>query len=1462
MASEYKSPFSVSKRQTIFIDSKDPRVRDYQAALTAARAGAEIVIVNGNGGSLLASSFAANTINRQSSTASGTPVAIEGKTPSVITNLAATWQEFSSGPALVFTFDIDLTSTDNDGVDSFRFTLSDGTVTTPTLQSAKLNKTSAAQEIIFYYADNAKYFGIFQTTFTQFTVSAHDKGGNIGPFAILTNIPVYVADLCTPTITVSSIPMGYSVALTDVCTKPYEFISVEEIVSSASTAPTTGYQQVYLSNIKPANIVTPTTETRWVKARYTSKSGVYGPYSNPVQVTPTNPISVDLIPPAEVTAVSAAWSGDNLVISYTLPTSDAGVRFKVALTAPNSAVGYFYAFPVPGTLNQTLTISKDDLFFQFQTHYSSYTGLIKSIDSADNQSAGVAFTVPVRSCSLTGVVPTFTSTALVNGYSVSFSLPLNAVYAEIYQKYTSWSGVTPVDSFTGSYASGGAAGTNTVTLSSVISNKGVTVSPLVGYRVIGEGIPNNTYITAVSGNQITVNNNFTSQVSGSVTGYAIVYSGSGPANITSTIYANTYLLVRFYDDFECASSYSEEQIVLPLSPVTVDISGPGDVATVNTPTSGIDTSGTLGFNGYINLTWTAVSDTTLRGYRIRFTTDTVSADPAYEYVDYPVSQSNPPTGTLSYKLSGLAVGATYKIGIATYDQYNNTSSSYTNFSNATISGTPAITDYITAGSFQFGQGVDPSNTTGITGMKRGLFFDDSNYWFLNSSDSARLKVGGSTSNYLLWNGTKFTVDGDITARGGSFSGNIALTTAGASIYSGDVTTSPGNLTGDGFIFNKDGILIRKGTNQVSLDTTTGSVTANAGNIAGWTIDSSKIERQDPSSTKWAGLSSTGTYKFWAGSTVSTGDTTQFAVDNTGKVYTSNIQISGGSIDVGAGPSVATPGTGSSGGNTVSVSSASGISSGMLVFGTGIASGAVVSSVSGTTITLNKANTGSVSGSIRFVPASGAHITSSGDFYVANGNLNGNITAKSGTIEGNFQVVSGSFYTGTSPTETSVIINDKGLASIGTSNATLTAILNTPITSGNIPLGNQPSVGNLPSQITFFTKAALIGGWVVNDTSIRDRSQQFILDSDNKRISITGVIDVSTNYAARFGTDNYNSTTASYNIIEAGITGLTPNFYVTRSGTLYATGAVISGNVVITSGTTYNQITQAENNATAANNNATIAVNTAAGKAKVFRQDNEPTALAQGDIWIDTNDSNKMYVASGAGTGVWVLSQDSATAQAAAIAAASSASIANSRSQKLDSVTGDLIQGLTLTTAGSIYANKSSYTNDTTTGWYIGWRSIGGGSFTPAINIGGSNAWVKWDGNALDVKGDITATTMTSTGSFSFASGILSGTASSVTINGGNLVLTDSTGGDDGTAGDPTVTRIINPGNVGGVPDGKIVTGRAIWYGGNNTPTNSITSRYAFNNTFGATQGYYNGQPRYTSSNPGNFSTGDLYMTIV
>jgi hypothetical protein len=61
----------------------------------------------------------------------------------------------------------------------------------------------------------------------------------------------------------------------------------------------------------------------------------------------------------------------------------------------------------------------------------------------------------------------------------------------------------------------------------------------------------------------------------------------------------------------------------------------------------------------------------------------------------------------------------------------------------------------------------------------------------------------------------------------------------------------------------------------------------------------------------------------------------------------------------------TTATGASGQSTIVVASNSNIAAGMYVSGTGIATGATVSSVVGTTITLSDANTGTVSGTVTF-----------------------------------------------------------------------------------------------------------------------------------------------------------------------------------------------------------------------------------------------------------------------------------------------------------------------------------------------------------------------------------------------------------------------------------------------------------------------------------------------------------------
>ena len=196
---------------------------------------------------------------------------------------------------------------------------------------------------------------------------------------------------------------------------------------------------------------------------------------------------------------------------------------------------------------------------------------------------------------------------------------------------------------------------------------------------------------------------------------------------------------------------------------------------------------------------------------------------------------------------------------------------------------------------------------------------------------------------------------------------------------------------------------------------------------------------------------------------------------------------------------------------------------------------------------------------------------------------------------------------------------------------------------------------------------------------------------------------------------------------------------------------------------------------------------------------------------------------------------------------------------VEKITIDPVEGIkdgagnfTLTPSGTLTLKGSIEAGSTIKGSTLTGSNLYIGETTSATSYILSNGNFALGGAAL---------TGTTSG-VSLGGGQLTATSSSVTISGANLVLSGLSGGDDGTAGDPTVVRIINPAGLGGTPDGKIVTGRAIWYGGNNTPYATISSRYAYNVAFGASQGFVGGVPRYTSSNPGEFSTGDLYMTLV
>ena len=387
----------------------------------------------------------------------------------------------------------------------------------------------------------------------------------------------------------------------------------------------------------------------------------------------------------------------------------------------------------------------------------------------------------------------------------------------------------------------------------------------------------------------------------------LVWNGNGnSATVLVSNTANRWIRVDTRDqDFRKKSvTYGPFKAI---DPIVVDTTGPGNVGSV-TATGSLDLEGVIGFHGHATISWSAVTGGGIRGYRIRWR-EVATTPTAYSYVD------SPGTGT-TYHLQGLGVGLTYEFAVATYDEYNNTSTQYVAGNNITITGTPYIAGTVdVSGYFRAKANPTDADSTafkfgyGIETGKRGLLFNPNNYWYIDSNQSASLKVGGATSNFISWNGTKFTVDGDITARGGQFSGNIFMTTAGASIYNGTIDSATGNLTGDGFALNSTGLKVANGLNSVTISAALGSITANAGSISGWNLSGNTLSKNnvilDSTGTIQVGssavnsvyLKSSGDYVIWAGN--NTPDTNaKFRVHRDGTLYATGAVFGSGTSVAG------------------------------------------------------------------------------------------------------------------------------------------------------------------------------------------------------------------------------------------------------------------------------------------------------------------------------------------------------------------------------------------------------------------------------------------------------------------------------------------------------------------------------------------------------------------------------------
>lgn len=724
-------------------------------------------------------------------------------------------------------------------------------------------------------------------------------------------------------------------------------------------------------------------------------------------------------------------------------------------------------------LTQYGTINSNEMRDQVGGHYSSFTGFLISIGSngVENTSPP-SITVPSRVSSLSSYKPVIRTIAISNGFSSTYSLVgTNAVRAEIYYRYSSWAGVTnPIDYYSGTYSSGGANAATSLLITGVTDNNGNTIAPLSGYPISGTGMQAGTYVASVTGTgpyTLNLSKPLNAQASGTYTASALVYSGLSPANIFTSVYDPTYVIGRYFDDYDIVGSLvSDQTVVTPIDAGAVDENAP-DVAT-----SSVYAGGSAYPPTYNTLTvGIATTDTTTRAYLIKYKIGSgretiIRVEPIEAFVS---------GSSLTIKvIKGLLPSKTYTISIASVDQFDNISAYSSTFTGTTTAAPAGL--IATSASF----------------TDDGAFINDYNYWYSNGDFAA-----GADGNGISWNGTTFAVTGKIKAKSGSFSGNVYVennagiiagsasstitgaTTDGTkityttssthglivgnvvSVY--DITPSEFNVmdgtitdittntfkvakaltghtyTSGGYVAtsritltnsalnvydsgnNKTTTIYANATAGTTIDNLTFKTT-NA-QIADWRISSTGIENTITTPSKYTGLSASKTdYAFWAGATSAgnTDSTAPFSVTPLGQLNASNVKITGGQLDVGSSSYATKPSAiASTGATTISMSNTatadtvaiSSVPAGTspnfttyFVSGTNIALG-TTGTISGTTLTLSKPTTGgiSITDVIKLLAYSGAHITSQGNLFVKDGVFIGDINAASGTFTGNISL---------------------------------------------------------------------------------------------------------------------------------------------------------------------------------------------------------------------------------------------------------------------------------------------------------------------------------------------------------------------------------------------------------------------------------------------------------------------------
>jgi len=212
-------------------------------------------------------------------------------------------------------------------------------------------------------------------------------------------------------------------------------------------------------------------------------------------------------------------------------------------------------------------------------------------------------------------------------------------------------------------------------------------------------------------------------------------------------------------------------------------------------------------------------------------------------------------------------------------------------------------------------------------------------------------------------------------------------------------------------------------------------------------------------------------------------------------------------------------------------------------------------------------------------------------------LTGNINATGGKFTGNVQLAiptggttSGTLYAGANPTSGArVRLSSEGIFAYNS-----TSIDNTT----GLTFSLQQSTGQIDA------RSGTVGGWTLATTGF---------SSSNTKIENTGVITLGDTTGTLNSIVKLDASHPTYRLwvgSQDAATAANNHFAVTKEGKLYASGAQISGQLVISSGTTYDSIVLASSTANSASSTATAASNTATAASNTATAASNAASTAQ------------------------------------------------------------------------------------------------------------------------------------------------------------------------------------------------------------------------------------------------------------